>query len=342
MPYEKSDYFETPCGTDPLWRYMPIDKFLTMLNEQSLYFPNITLFKDKYEGTLSLPSESIVFSTDLFDENNTPIKQDDAFLEMKKMNEEVLEMKGVFEGYSEFTVKEVVEQLHAQGGFFYHKHSFEALLTNFSNHLMYCSSWFLRKNESHYMWTEYGDNRNPTSIAIQTTVDDLIESIKSDRHQIHIGRVEYIDYKTDHIKGYEDFFNQKLTDPEKVIELFYAPILHKNDLYKDEDEVRAIISFEYICNEHFGRVYTSEIPYHSELLDRSDSLDEEAQQLSTYTLSVMDKIRRCPGIPIEVNLQTLLNKIVISPNFNRYFYKTFEELLEYCKIDPGIIQHSVI
>ena len=44
---------------------MPIDKFLTMLNEKSLYFPNITLFKDKYEGTLSRPSESLVLHSAL-------------------------------------------------------------------------------------------------------------------------------------------------------------------------------------------------------------------------------------------------------------------------------------
>ncbi len=336
MPYLTSPYFKTPDDDEHLWRYMPIDKFLTMLNEESLFFPKIALFKDKYEGTLSLPSEALVFSTDLFDKNNTPIKQDDAFLKKKKMNEDVMEMKGVFEGFSEFTVKEVTEQLHAKGGFFYHKHSFETLLTNFSNHLMYCSSWFQRKNESHYMWTEYGDNRNPTSVAIQTTVENLKESLQSTPQQIHIGVVDYIDYKRDYIKGYEDFLNQNLTDPEKVLELFYAPILHKNDIYKDEDEARAGVSFEYICNEHFGHVYTSKIPYYSELLD------EKAEQLSSYTLSTMDNIRRCPGISIEVNLQTLLKQIVISPNFNRYFYKTFEELLESCEINPDIIQHSRI
>ena len=335
MPYEKSDYFETPCGTDPLWRYMPIDKFLTMLNEQSLYFPNIIKFKDedKYEGTLSLPSESLVFSRDLFDEKNTPIKQDHAFLEMKKMNEEVLEMKGVFEKFPELTMKEVAEQLHAAGGFFYHKHSFEALLTNFSNRLMFCNSWFLRKNESYSMWTAYGDERNPTSIAIQTTVGDLIDSFKSNSFQIHIGKVEYIDYKTDHIKGYEDFLHQDLTDPEIALELFYAPILHKNDIYKDEDEVRAIISFESICNKYFGRVYTSKIPYYSKLLDKEEQPDEEKS-------NGMEKIRK--GFPIDVNLQTLLNKIVISPNFNDYFYNTFEDLLKYYNIDPGIIHLSVI
>ena len=110
----------------------------------------------------------------------------------------------------------------------------------------------------------------------------------------------------------------------------------------DEDEVRAIVSFEYICNEYFGRVYTSEIPYYSELVDKSDSLDEEVQQPGTHTLKAMEKIRRSPGVSIEVNLQTLLKRIVVSPNFNRYFYQTFEKLLDYYGIDPRIISFSEI
>lgn len=198
---------------------------------------------------------------------------------------------------------------------------------------MFCSSWFLRQNESNAMWTEYGDKRNPTSVAIKTTVGDLIDSLKSTYCQIHIGKVKYIDYKTDHIKSYESFLKSDLTDPNVVLKLFYDPVLHKNDLYKDEDEVRAIISFEYISSKYFGRVYTSEIPYCSELLDKDrepniDNLNEKA------------KIEK--GISIEVNLQTLLKEIVVSPNFNRYFYQTFDKLLEFYNIDPSIISFSMI
>lgn len=314
---------------------MPIDKFFTMLNDKSLYFPNITKFKedDKYEGTLPRLTSSIVYSTHLFNEDNTPITQDDEFRKMKKENEEIMELSGVSEGYSEHTTEEVPELLHANSGFLYQKHSFDVLLQNLSNHLMFCSSWFLRENESNAMWTEYGDKRNPTSVAIKTTVGDLIDSLKSTNYQIHIGKVKYIDYKTDHIKSYEGFLKSDLTDPNVVLKLFYAPVLHKNDLYKDEDEVRAIISFEYICSKYFGRVYTSEIPYCSELLDSDgepniDNLNEKA------------KIEK--GISIEVNLQTLLKEIVVSPNFNRYFYQTFDKLLKYYNIDPSIISFSMI
>ena len=36
MPYQESSYFKTPDKSDPLWRYMHIDKFLAMLNGKSL------------------------------------------------------------------------------------------------------------------------------------------------------------------------------------------------------------------------------------------------------------------------------------------------------------------
>ena len=112
------------------------------------------------------------------------------------------------------------------------------------------------------MWAEYGD-KSPTSIAIQTTVGDLIESLESDEYNIHIGKVEYKDYAKEHIDGYEDFPSRDLANSDDVLKLFYAPFLHKRDIYRDEHEVRAIISFEDVCEEFLGRVYTSEIPFYS-------------------------------------------------------------------------------
>ena len=81
MPYKESPHFETPCRTKKLWRFMHIDKFMSMLIKQSLHFPNITLFqeKDRHEGELSDESRKAVYETSLLDEKNTPIKQDKAF-----------------------------------------------------------------------------------------------------------------------------------------------------------------------------------------------------------------------------------------------------------------------
>ena len=251
MPYQKSPYFKTPKKCKKIWRYMPIDKFMAMLSEESLYFPNIYLFNDRYEGILSRKTLREVYKTDLLNTENTPVKQDEEFIREKNV---------IIKAFEEIHIEdEMKEILNLQ-------HSFQTLLKDFSNYLMFCSSWFLKENESHSMWAEYGDKRSPTSVAIQTTVGDLINSIESPDYQIHIGKVKYKDYDKEHIEGYEDFLSKDLTNPNNVLELFYAPILHKRDIYEDEKEVRAIISFESICENYLDRIYISDIPFYSDLL----------------------------------------------------------------------------
>ena len=198
---------------------MHIDKFMSMLKTQFLYFPKITVFNDKYEGELSDKSRTEVYKTNLLNDKNTPIEQDDVFEEEKKQMDEYpdgLEKKRMLSFI----------------------HSFDTLLTKFSKHLMFCNCWFLRDTESHAMWAEYGD-KSPTSIAIQTTVGDLINSFELTEFDIHIGTVKYKNYENEHIEGYEDFTSIDLNTPENVLQLFYAPITHKRNVYADEHEVRA-------------------------------------------------------------------------------------------------------
>ena len=315
MPYQESPYFETPREEEKMWRYMSIDKFMAMLSEESLYFANVHLFNDRYEGGLSSETEKEVYKTDLLNGKNTPVKQDDEFLKEKEVVESPLMKK---------ERDKLLKRLH----------SFQTLLEKFSNRLMFCSSWFLKEYESHSMWAEYGDKRNPTSIAIQTAIGDLINSIESPDYQIHVGKVKYKDYNREHIEGYEDFSSKDLTNPDNILELFYAPILHKRDIYEDENEVRAIISFESVCDNHLDRIYTSDIPFYS------DQLFEEDLYFRIGKTNIMEDIPT--GISIKINLQTLLKRIVISPNVNEYFYKPFINLIKNHNIDPAIVCHSEI
>ena len=324
MPYRKSPYFETPQKYETIWKYMPIDKFMAMLSEGSLYFPNIYLFNDKSEGKLSSESLKEVNKTDLLNAENTPVKQDDGFIRQIRQKDVVEELRES-EPHREQEIENILDP----------PHSFQTLLKDFSNHLMFCNSWFLKGNESHSMWAEYGDKRNPTSVAIQTTVGDLIESFEPTSYQIHIGRIKYKNYNKEHIKGYENFLKKDLKNPNDVLELFYAPILHKRNIYDDEKEVRAIISFESICENYLGRIYTSDIPFYSDRLFK-----EESRYLRADQTNIMKDIPK--GISIKVNLQTLLKAIVISPNANEYFREPFRKLIKNYNIDPAIVRRSVI
>ena len=320
MPYQNSPYFDTPRDEKKLWRYMSIDKFLTMLNKNSLFFPVISLFSDKKEGTLSEKSKIEVYKTNLLNEANTPIKQDQAFQSMKDF------VRDAEEFFTERETKEIYNSLH----------SFETLLQLFSNHLMFCNSWFLKQSESHSMWEGYGDKSNPTSVAIQTTIGDFIKSIESTSHQIHIGEIRYKNYEKEDIEGYEKFSAIKLYDPKNVLNLFYSPILHKRDIYEEEKEVRAIISFETICQEYLDRIYTSEIPFYSDQLSRKD--DPLFRQ---YDTNIMKDIPK-NGISIHSDIQTLLKSIVLSPNAKSYFCDTFKDIVGYYGIDPKIVRKSEI
>ena len=342
MPYQESPHFETPCHTKPLWRYMHIDKFMSMLYHQSLHFPNIYVFKDIYEGALSEESLKAVYKTNLLDEQNTPIKQDKYFESTKNDIEQLPEGRGKKERLAQH-------------------HSFDTLLTTFSNHLMFCNGWFLNDNESHSMWAEYGD-KSPTSIAIKTTVGDLINSLKypeeniykrveyaganihtdleSYKYNIHIGKVKYIDYENDHIDGYEHFRSIDLTIPDDVLKLFYAPIMHKRNIYADEHEVRVVISFESICDKFLDKVYTSDIPFYSHKIVPF-STGESFSYINKYedpdTLRVIDNI-----LSVKINLERLINEVVISPNLKGYYEVPLRKLMDDNNLNGGLVRTSQI
>ena len=63
---------------------MHIDKFLAMLSGESLYFPNIYLFDDRFEGTLSNKSLDEIRKISVLDEKNTLICDDEAFYRKRK------------------------------------------------------------------------------------------------------------------------------------------------------------------------------------------------------------------------------------------------------------------
>ena len=320
MPYQESPYFCTPPRKKKIWRYMSLDKFMSILSSNSLYFPNIYEFNDINEGRLSELSLEEVYKTNLFNVNNTPIKQDKAFFEMKEFMERTVE----------YRTKEDREEMYNL------LHSFRTLLYDFSNHFMFCNSWFQKDHESFTMWGEYGDKRHPTSIALQTTVGDLIDSFEYTPYDIHIGEVKYIDYREEHIEGYEHFETVDLTIPDNVLKLFYAPILHKKRIYDDEHEIRATISFQSICEYHLlDQVYTSEIPFYSDRLFK-----EESRYFSSDVTNLMRDIHK-DGVPIGINASKLVQTIVVSPNANNYFREPLIELIVNKGLSPNIYYSDV-
>ena len=185
------------------------------------------------------------------------------------------------------------------------------------------------------MWAEYGD-KSPTAVAIQTTVGDLIDSLEATEYNVHIGKVNYKDYGKEHIEGYEDFASENLKNPNKVLELFYAPITHKRKLYADEHEVRVVVSFESICEKHADRIYTSEIPFYS------DNLFEKDLFFIDFDNTKLMKDIPDPGMTIDVNLTKLIKNVVMSPYRNGYFDEALVKLIFDNDLNGELVRYSQI
>lgn len=90
------------------------------------------------------------------------------------------------------------------------------------SHFLNC--WHINNTESNLMWGTYSDEKG---IAINTRIKNFKEAFeKHKKHDIHIGKVNYIDYSKQPI-------------PEGNV---FHRFLHKREQFQQESELRAIIS----------------------------------------------------------------------------------------------------
>ncbi|MDI1318962.1 MAG: DUF2971 domain-containing protein [bacterium] len=54
---ERHPTFETPEGTQPLWRYTDLAKYLALLQSSKLHFTRVDKFDDQWEGEISAPTK---------------------------------------------------------------------------------------------------------------------------------------------------------------------------------------------------------------------------------------------------------------------------------------------
>ncbi len=216
MPYKPHRSFETPPERRKIWHFTTLERLLSILYSEALYFSTIHSYSDKHEGTLTENTSEVTSKRNLLEENTLIAK--DAGYDLNK---------DIFDNYlSEKEREDYVKDIH----------SFEPLTRYFSNHFMFCSCWCLKEYEDNLMWERYG-KENPTAVAIQSTVKRLITCMEEIRGSIHIGKIIYMDYRKDFMKSYENFTKADLDNREKVLELFYTPIMHKRKLYSSEREL---------------------------------------------------------------------------------------------------------
>lgn len=192
-----------PIPEAKLWRYMDLAKFLSLLENNSLFFTRLDHFEDPFEGSLGI-----------LENEEAWIKEQKAWRKQWIENE----YKSKKGNFNEYELETIAEQKFKE----YRENINKFRESN------YVSCWHQSDFESEAMWKLYTRD-NKQGIAIQTTFERLYRSLLDSSLQSDFGMVNYIDYNE---------YNNG--DSRKTFHPFEAP-WYKRKSFEHEKEFRVII-----------------------------------------------------------------------------------------------------
>lgn len=196
-----------------LWRYMTLDKLINILSTQQLYFTPLHSYEktDPFEGIL--PKVGLDAMKELYSLRQDKLLipatielRDDLLKKSTGQPEELAQIEAL-----EFAIKKLQDH-----SLLMEKVSFRI----FKSTLVNC--WHQNEFESEAMWRLYSENHK--GIAIQTTFQDLVDSIDDSR--IYLSEVKYI-----------NFYDKTLKPQDCVVNGHISPLL-KRKSFEHEKEVR--------------------------------------------------------------------------------------------------------
>ena len=331
MGYQPHDMFKTPSDDTVIWQYIPIEKFLSSLNENSLYFTHPSKFEDQLEG--NYPEEtykSLWNCINLLDER-LPIKKSRSYEFHRKMFDEMCnDDSNEFVGPIEKEDMPLLIHINK--------------LTQEMSNLIFCNCWTVSKKENATHWWRYGGS--PTTVAVMSTIGRLREALSA-KEGVHIGHINYIDYNSEHTYNYEKIMESGFKDKDNLIDLVYSLYLNKDDRYGDESEVRCILSYRDAGKYIEELIPNKKSPFYKgfhtyiKSLTNLDQIpifeaDMDWKTLTEYTRFGVN------GVPISVDLKRLIKKIVISPKAEPYLRKTLQQTVEKYRLERDIVEESSI
>ena len=186
-----------------IWRYMSLDKFIDLLESKTLYFTKLEDYRksDPFEG----------YQPKIVVENLAKI--------LKMRHQKFVNSIGHLADNPE--VKQSLSDLNLC-----YESTYKILCKN-----IMVNCWHLNNDESEAMWKLYSENQK--GVCIQSTVNNLIHSFsnQSDKINIKIGKVTYIDFFDDNLE-----INSCMIDNDPLTPLF------KRTSYSHENELRAYIT----------------------------------------------------------------------------------------------------
>jgi hypothetical protein len=110
----------------------------------------------------------------------------------------------------------------------------------FKGHLL-VNCWHINNSENDAMWRLYLKDND--GVAIQTTVRNLLDSLKNTNEDIYCTKIRYIDFEKDIWLPPIDSYNM------------FAPIIHKRQEFTQENEVRLIHRIDIVndINEYWQK-----------------------------------------------------------------------------------------
>lgn len=159
--FEEHPTFKKPDNENsPIWRYMNLPKFISLLDKKSLFFTRADKFQDPYEGILPKFNELKNNRFDIYQHVISKFKTNQEF---------------------EKTIQETIPN------------SMKYTLNELKK-ITLINSWYMSNYQSAAMWDLYSHKNS--GIAIQSTYKNLKSSFDNNHEDtIWIGKIKYIDYE---------------------------------------------------------------------------------------------------------------------------------------------------
>lgn len=159
------------------------------------------------------------------------------------------------------------------------------------------SSWHINEHESAGMWDLFLKSQD--GIAIRTTYDRLLGSIKDLRYKVFARKVQYIDFAK-----------------KQVSENIFDTLFYKRKSYSYENELRLLIIASRIDAWKSQQLFIKEEIYASEWQSRMDALKERSFAFS-----------HLHGNLVRCDLAHLFTEIYVSPKSSPAFVQKIKALL---------------
>ena len=183
---------KAPADDQIIWRFLTLEKLLHMILNGSLYFTQVLELQkdDPFESQFS-SAHIIAIKTIMSD-----VEALKAFLRYANKTEEI-----------DLNDDRIKNQINMALNI-----PMLEMFAKFAAGIHYVNCWHVNDFESAAMWRLYCSNHS--GVAIKSTVGKLKKSIEDNESDIYIGKIEYIDYRTEVIptgNSFNTIFRKRLS-----------------------------------------------------------------------------------------------------------------------------------